>query len=200
MARDWCILRTAPRQTIDLARSLSEAGYETWTPVEAVKVERRGKIVEEPRALIPSFVFADAAALAELVALSRSPSLLYQVWDSDQRRMVTKGVPQFTPFKTESGFGMIDDRDLAHLRLIERRRKPRGQIRLYAVGDRVKLTEGAYEGLAGIVTAVRGKKAEVSIAGFLHSSWICMSLLLDDNPGIPVSNLPSEQAHVARAA
>lgn len=169
---DWCILRTASRSTLRLAESLAEEGYEAWTPIETVKPNapaqgqrpRREKVDPDglvTRAMLPSFVFAKADRERDLLTLSRSPSMTYLIWDRDKRRMVVRGHPFFRLFHDAEGVAKVPDRALAPLRNIaQRRRKPRGVMPTWAVGDRVKLTEGCFGGLSGEVVELMGKKGK----------------------------------------
>jgi len=212
---DWCILRTGGGSTLQLAKSLAEAGYEAWTPVESAL--KKPKLVEFdpwPRKLpppkqvtqpmIPTFVFARGEHVIDLLKLSRSPALNYRVWDAEQRKMVVRGHPGFSVFCSFDGTPqLIRDRDLDALRLSERRRKPRGKVRPVSIGDRVRLTGGSFEGLRGVVEAVRGKFAEVAFPGFRMPATIgCWLLTLDIDAAatVHVKGYHSEQAPLARAA
>src|SRR5688500_10204211 len=95
--KHWVILRCSGGSTLKLANSLTEAGYESWSPVETVNRRSREGSKPEPvrLPLMPSYVFAAADRQQELIELSRSPSLNYRIWDSELKRMVTKGHPYF---------------------------------------------------------------------------------------------------------
>lgn len=185
----WCILRTASRSTLKLAESLAEDGYEVWTPIETrepPKDAKKSKAKDEPeqRAILPTFLFAGFSQVSELVALSRSPSLHYRVWDSEKRRMVVKGHAAFSIFRHNGAYSRIPDFALSSLRAAERRRKPRGLVKMFEVGAKVKLTEGVYTGLKGEVVAVKGKIATVAFpkCGFVRDAQCPMWVLLDDEP------------------
>ncbi len=136
---DWCILRVAPASTLRLASSLAEAGFEVWTPVETVQVmPKQIEPWEKPRpnrkgpetvtrAMLSTFVFARADRLTDLIELSRSPVLSHQVWESSLRRMVVKGHPFFTLFRSGDDFGRVPDKALVEIRRIASKRKPRGR-------------------------------------------------------------------------
>lgn len=192
---DWCILRCAASRTLALAESLTEAEFEVWTPVQ-----RKDGTKDEVEPMIHTFVFANADRLMDLVALSRSSALTYRRWNSDKRRMVSVGHPPFSVFQDFGKFARVPDAALSPLRAAERRRKPRGQVRSYRIGDHVKLVEGAYEGLRGVIEAVAGKQAVVAFPGFVRSATIPMWMLLDDDSAIHVDKDQSERAAIARAA
>lgn len=191
----WCILQTAPAHTIQLAAALVDAGFEAWTPTETVKPDppkaaepwdrqrprpRRKMPDFITRPLFPTFVFVRADRQGELAAMSHAPDLTYLVWDKDLRRMVSRGRPFFRLFHADAR--PIPDEALDPIRRIEgrRRRKPRGKLPVFKPGDPVRLTEGAYEGLRGVVVRVEGKMTVVRFPGGAHEPKIQTWLLIPD--------------------
>ena len=150
--RGWIILRTNGRRTLTLAQSLNDAGIEAWTPREIRKRRlprgRKGfKETEEP--IVPSFVFARAAHLPDLlraIALPTSPH------------------PQFSIFQHAGRAPVVADAGLQYLQSAEsearlaRLKSSKHQIE---IGARVCPTEGAFAGLDGIVEHVSGRSAQV---------------------------------------
>lgn len=200
----WIILRTSAGQTLNLATSLTEAGYDVWTPTETVqklRARRGNKREDVPSPLMPSFVFADADQLHRLATLARSPSLIYRVWDSELRRMVAKGHPQFSVFRSNGKHSILPDRALSPLRLAERRQKPKEEVKRYSVGEEVRLTEGGFEGLTGIVESVKGPNTFVRFPGAHWAvqipTWVLIGAI-DETPTIPVDC--GRQAPTAEAA
>jgi transcription antitermination factor NusG len=192
---DWCILRVVPRETLKLATSLAKAGFETWTPTETVKPTRRRAepwekprplrkaAVAEPRPLVPGLVFARADRLLDLIALARFPAQTHRVWDREQRRMVLKGHPYFTLFRSGDSYSRVPDDALLPLRRSEsvRNRKPRGEVRTWKPGDRVKLVEGAYAGLHGTVVKMsKSKQTQVRFTGAIYDCEVPAWILLPD--------------------
>lgn len=159
----WCILRCSNCKTLELAKSLSDAGFEAWAPVTReerhVGEQRSRQEIAVP--LMASFVFARADRLPDLLALSHSPSLQFRVWDSEKRRMVTRGHPHFRVFRG-GDHRLIPDRELEPLRRLERKPRPKHVERTFAVGERVRTDEAGFEGLNGTVIEVRGKTVVVS--------------------------------------
>jgi transcription antitermination factor NusG len=186
---DWFILTCSSCKTIDLARSLTEAGYEAWTPVEIVTLRARRSFpqqeVSEP--LMGSYVFARLHHLNELLALSHSPSLTYLVWDSEERRMVMRGHPHFRVMRGMDGkaWAPVADSQLTALRGLERRRRPKGQQPTFAEGDRIRTTDGAYAGLYGTVAKFGPVSTEVLLDGWNITAKLATWLLhpaLDESP------------------
>lgn len=174
----WCILRCSSSKTLDLAASLTEDGFEAWTPAEVVV--KGGSTGPEPdlvrRALMASWVFARAACLQDLLALSRSPSLNYQVWDSDRRKMVTKGHPSFRLFRYVGEIKTIPDRQLTALRNLERKRQPRPKVEPLEPGVRVRLQEAGFEGLWATVQVSRKKETIALVDGWMPVTFPTYSL------------------------
>lgn len=159
----WCILRTASAKTLPLARSLTLAGIEVWTPIETrtfrvprATVKRRIDI-----ALMPTYLFARAPQLTELLALANDPTTRHA---------------EFRVFRTPNGIPLIADDTLSPLRLSERRRKPVEQG--LVLGDRVKLVDGGFAGLRGVVQESRGKFTVVQLEGFSMPLKIAACYLL----------------------
>lgn len=189
----WCVLRCSPAKTLELAASLNDAGFEAWTPVDGDR---------EP--MTPSYVFARVNRLPELLALWRSPALVYRVWDSDQRRMVTKGHPYFSVMASLDRAGewaTVKDASLNPIRTIEWRRKPRGTVQAVPVGAKVRCAESGFTGLDGVVDSVRGKKATVLFEGLIFPVQLgCwqLTVVVDDDPKVNVNGFRHERA--AKAA
>ena len=161
----WCILRTAAASTLRLASSLTDDGFEAWAPAEAWerRSPRSNKTQRITRALLPSFVFARAVCRQELIALSHSPSMLYQVWDADLRRMVTKGHPYFRVFQPVGARGIVPDGKLNQLRALEQRKKPKAATHVFRPGEQVKLLHGGgLDGMIGVVDRTNGTKVWVT--------------------------------------
>jgi hypothetical protein len=177
----WCILRTSSTRTLALAASLSEAGYEAWTPTEkrARLAGADRKLVEQELAILPGYVFARIARVSDLLALARSPSLAYQVWDSDRRKMVTKGHPHFSVFHQQGQVRGQSEVSLAPLRAIEaslqrdaeRRRTKnaeKGDPPRFEEGQIVRVNRAGYEGLE-LRVAERNVGKDVTLS---HPDWM----------------------------
>lgn len=201
---DWCILRCSGGSTLGLAGSLTEAGFEVWAPagptIERTGPQRTRK--EIPTALMPGWVFARADRLHDLLALAHAPSLLFQVWDREERRMVTKGHPQFSVFRGGS-HRFIADAELSALRRAERRPRAKPSERKFQIGDLVRTDDGGFGGLIGTVVGVTGKMVQVSFLSWAISPSVASYLLrpaIDEKPEVNVETRLSEQAQSAKAA
>ncbi len=178
---DWAILRTKGSSTLRLARSLAADGFKAWTPVEVRSrlVGRKRERAELELPILPEFVFVPSDHTAELLTLSRSPSLLYRVWDSAQRRLVDHGHPHFSMFAINGQIRQVNDRGLAPLRALEetldqdaqrRREQERclGPIPRFHKGDEVRVDGGGFEGLTLRVVAPNvGKMVQLT-----HPAWM----------------------------
>jgi transcription antitermination factor NusG len=196
---DWFILTCSSCKTIDLARSLVEAGFEAWTPVEIVTLRARRSFpqqeVTEP--LMGSYVFARLHHLNELLALSHSPSLTYLVWDSEERRMVMRGHPHFRVMRGMDGkaWAPVADSQLTALRGLERRSRPKSKLRTFGEGERIKLTDGAYAGLYGTVVKSGPVTTEVILDAWSIPVKLATWLLhpaLDESPANRLSGCSSD--------
>lgn len=178
----WCILRTSGSSTMGLARGLREAGYDAWTPVE-VQNRRRPRSkdrYDKESALMPSYVFADASRLADLLALSKKPAQCYRRWDKDSGEFVVHGIPYFSVFRYDDRFPVIADGSLEPLRRIERRTAPKPTAPVFSRGDHVKLVEGGFAGMSGVVETSKGDYSLVCFPNFNIPIKIASLLLLPD--------------------
>lgn len=161
--------------------------------------------MEQSIAITPRFVFARADRLAELLTLSRSPSLSFQVYDPDLRRMVMKGHPYFTVFHFQGRCPTVSDASIAPLREIEgrlaivadRRRevaKRKGEPPRFHAGDIVRVNSAAFGGLdLEVVAANAGKMVLVTYPGWLQPIEISAWTLRD----VQVSDSATERAALA---
>lgn len=113
----WCVLSTTGGRTLPLARSLAAAGLEVWTPTRTIRrpapgqrrrlhMGQRRKMIEVDVAILPGFVFARVAHLADLAALSHDPACRH---------------PAFTVFQLGGRAPMVSDASVTGLREEEAR-------------------------------------------------------------------------------
>lgn len=167
---DWLILRTSTRRTIELATSLAEAGIAAWTPVEITKKRRRGARValEHEAPMLATFVFAAAAYLPDLLRILRLPSSRH---------------PGFSIFRHDGGIPLIANREVESLRLAEQKvalRARKAERRVVPAGHEVKLSEGGFAGMLGVVEGGDGRFATVNFGGGFRVKIATFLLGTDD--------------------
>lgn len=162
----WCILRTSGGRTLPLARSLQAAGFEVWTPSMVVmrRLPRRRQRIERDAPILPTFVFARAERLQDLLQAMSDPRTDH---------------PPFSLFRHAGRFPLVtsdqiaslhDEEDRAadvHRRTRERERaaERRATCAVPVVGSEVRLPFHAFTGLVGTVESVKGKSAVVNFGG-----------------------------------
>lgn len=177
---DWCILRTSPARTLTVEESLAEAGLDVWTP-KATEVRRQGrerKTVEHDVPILPEIVFARSEHLSRLLTISKSPGMIYRVWDSEKKRMVAHEHPPFSVFRYLDGYPLVSDRSLDPLRLAERRAPQRARQCLIDAGSAVRYPGAGFDGLTGVVQNCQGQYALVLFPGFSIPVKISSRMLL----------------------
>ncbi len=178
---DWCILRTSGRSTLPLASSLAASGYEVWTPSEGLA--RRRPRLDVP--MTPTYVFARSRHIFELIHLSANPGSKHH---------------GFSVFRNCHGVPLIADRSLDFLRAeeekLERRRqdqqrKRRGKAKgsAFDIGETVRIPDGNFAGMDGIVEESDPRHTYVGLGGFMRvkvSTFILREneLSCGDNPAV----------------
>lgn len=172
-ADDWCILRTSGARTLPLASSLSAAGFDVWTPAETTsRRQPRSKTrVEREGPIMPTFVFARADRLEDLLQLLGQPLNPH---------------PPFSVFRHGGRIPIIHDVEIGNLRDHEerardrvRRAKRKGYRHEFAQGERVRVPEGSFAGMTGVVQDGDGKFAFVSFGGALRVKIATFLLVAD---------------------
>jgi hypothetical protein len=161
----WCILRTTGGRTIRLARSLDEAGIEAWTPIHTTTRRRpRSKVVVEQDAPIaPTFVFARACHLAELARMRLLPLSPH---------------PAFSVFSHGGRVPLVSDSEIIGLRAAEdkaKRKVQQNKRRSFVIGQSVKMEDGSFAGMTGVIEEDHGRYALVSFGGTMRvkiDSWL----------------------------
>ena len=186
----WCILRMASADTLKVARSLTEAGLHVWTPIEkrTGRKPRTRTPFDKDVPLMPCYAFGRAEHTSELLRLAMIPNRQH---------------PRFTVVHHKGGIPLIADRELDALRHEEQRsrslfeRLKRRGLKGPKIkrGTIVRMSDGAFAGLSGVVEDQAGQYTLVSIEGF-HEPIKIASLLLAEN--MQHGQLPNGNA--ARAA
>jgi transcription antitermination factor NusG len=151
---EWCVLRTSGPNTIGLFRSLAAAGFEVWTPIEnqSRRKPRNKAKVECEVPIMPTYIFARADQLVDLIDLSFAP---------------LKNHRDFSVFRYFARYPLISDDSLGSLRLIERKLAVRkNKDAGFTAGERVRLNEGGFAGMSGVVETSKGQFTLVCFPGF----------------------------------
>ena len=110
----WCILRTSGGRTLGLVTWLREVGITAWTPKKTFKRQKPGRCnyidgkkptIEIDAPIMPTFVFATADAVAQLLELAA---------DDDPLR------PPFSVFTHTGRIPLVGGREIEGLRNAER--------------------------------------------------------------------------------
>lgn len=163
----WIILRCSGQKTLRLAHTLGEAGFEVWTPVEirTVKVPKANVRREVSLPIMPSYVFASAKRLIDLLQLAGRPAHAYAHAD-------------FSVMRHGGMIPAISDDSLQALRRTEAKRSSkRKAVRIFdrEAAVTVKSEGGSFAGMHGTVKKsdagysliLFGKNFEAKIPTFL---------------------------------
>jgi len=180
----WCILRTSPGRTLNLAKSLAAAGLDVWTPIaeQSRRVPRSKQRREVEMPIMPTFVFARADHIAELTTILSLPINPH---------------PAFSIFRHAGRIPLIADREIAGARAEEdrgKRTKLKAHRHLFATGSTVKVAEGVGAGLSGIVEQSDGKFALVCFGGRMAMKIATFLLRTDEVHDAP---LPGPEAAIS---
>jgi hypothetical protein len=171
---DWFVLRTNGRSTLPLAASLKEAGFDVWTPSQIPDGRGKRASLDDPRApMYPTYLFARAHHLFELIALSANPG---------------RNHAGFSVHRDCNGVPLVADRALNWIRAeearidgihIERARRERAKQKseAYSPGESVELPRELYPSFAGLEAQVDrsdGRQTHLSIGPLKIeiSTWI----------------------------
>lgn len=138
-----------------------------WTPVKTVtkRLPRSKDRREITVPIMPSYVFARASQILALFAEASNPATDH---------------PKFQIARWAGKVPTISDRSLDALRVAERRAIPPKAGRHYKEGAAVRVADGAWAGLTGVVKAGRGRYTWVDIPGFSQPIRFASMLLLEE--------------------
>lgn len=177
--QDWCILRTSGSKTLALADSLKKVGYDVWTPVErrSRRKPRSQKLIEITIPVMPTYVFARADTLPDMVRLSEA---------------LVSPHPNFSVFRYHGAFPLVSEVSLAPIRAVEARTAPKEAWPAFTQGERVKLSQAGFEGMSGMVEMEQGQFVLVAFPGF--STPIKVSALLLERDGVECADIAAPKA------
>ena len=168
---DWIILRTSGRFTLTLAKTLAEDGFDVWTPAktEMIRVPRKNARREVRLPLTPSFIFARAEHLVDLLQLAKMVVKPRAGWKNGYRRDKEDEQPphhDFSVFHWGDNIPMIHDAALEALRAEEGRAIPKRKRSPFGPNEVVKVTKGSFAGMTGVIERTNGKESEVWLTMF----------------------------------
>lgn len=174
---NWFILRASGKSTLLLAKTLEEDGFGVWTPAKTllVRVPRMNVKREVRLPLLPSFLFAKAEHLVDLLELSNM--------EERPRRGSGGKRPAHRPFSVFhylDSIPMIADRDLEPLRSKEIEAIPKKGSPRFDRGTPVRVNEGAFQGLKGRVERCKSGYALVIFDDWKRPAKIPTFLLRED--------------------
>jgi hypothetical protein len=154
LCRRGVILRGPARYTLRLAEAVRAEGITAWAPTEVArpKVPKRRARLTLCEPILPRFVFADAARLLDLLAMSHRPLAVFSVI-SEAGRYPAIPDSALEPLRVEEG-----RREWNRIRNVKGRPLPRG--------TRVAMPKGAWEGLSGTVERSSGKVTRIDLGRF----------------------------------
>lgn len=162
---DWIIIRTKPSSTLTLAAALAEDGFQVWTPTEVQvrRVPRAKAKIERTVAIMPTFIFAREEHLDDLLSLSKSSISPYPDFSIFHHRSRTK-IPTISDDTLQA---LREAEEAAERRTAARRAaEARGKrAEPFEAGETVKIPDGSFAGLEGIIEGSDGKDTLVCFGG-----------------------------------
>ena len=136
----WYLIHTKPRQENIALENLQQQGYTCYLPLLNVEKIRRGKLAVVLEALFPRYLF-----------IQLDTKLSSQSWTPIRS---TKGVNRLVAFGGQPA--KVDEALVFILKRAEETQPERLQ-KMFAAGDKVQLTQGAFAGLEGIYQMADGE-------------------------------------------
>jgi transcription antitermination factor NusG len=140
-----------------LAESLAEDGYEVWTPVEVrmIRIPRKNVKREVRLPIMPSYVFARAHQLVDLLMMADAPvkrRTCASRRDEWGREIKPKPHSDFDVMHAFGQIPLVPDKHLNALRVIETKRTPAKKAdKQFIPGVTVKVGGGSFGGMVGRV-------------------------------------------------
>ena len=143
----WIVLRTTGRHTLRLSNTLQEDGFDVWTPREfrRIRIPRMNVRRDVTLPLMPSYIFASAHHLVDLLQLAAMPF--------KPRRAGRPAHQDFTVMHFHDTIPVIADVHLTQLRFLEVKLAPRKKAQRFSHGVevQVKIEGGSFAGMKGRV-------------------------------------------------
>lgn len=165
-AGKWCILQTSAGRTLPLARALSAAGYEGWTPrrMESRRRPRSTVTIDRELAIAPGFVFVPSRHLDDLwraLALPVCPFPPFSVFTVGRR------VPEISGTDIQGLKAEETKADIEWQAFVDRREKKlkRSQRYLYGRGTVVRVADqDSMLGMVGVVAGGNDRVAQIEFS------------------------------------
>ena len=136
----WYLIHTKPRQETIALENLQHQGYTCYLPLLNVEKIRRGKLAIVLEALFPRYLF-----------IQLDTALSSQSWTPIRS---TKGVNRLVAFGGQPA--KVDEALVSILKVAEENQPQRLQ-KMFAAGEKIQITHGAFAGLEGIYQNADGE-------------------------------------------
>jgi transcriptional antiterminator RfaH len=147
----WYLIHTKPRQENIALENLQQQGYTCYLPLFNVEKIRRGKFAVVLEALFPRYLF-----------IQLDTALSSQSWTPIRS---TKGVNRLVAF---GGQPVKVDETLVSILKVAEENQPERLQKMFAAGDKVQLTQGAFAGLEGIYQMADGESRAMVLIEILN--------------------------------
>jgi transcriptional antiterminator RfaH len=147
----WYLIHTKPRQENIALENLQQQGYSCYLPLLNVEKIRRGKLAIILEALFPRYLF-----------IQLDTALSSQSWTPIRS---TKGVNRLVAF---GGQPAKVDEALVFLLMQSEENQPERLQKMFAEGDKVQLTQGAFARLEGIYQMADGETRAMVLIEILN--------------------------------
>lgn len=182
----WCILQCAGANTLKLFEALIGEGLSAWTPLRwnVARMPVTRARYDKPVPMMPGYVFGDVGHIDQLVRLSamrRRDFPRFRFLESASGR-------QFTPLVPDSELASVRERE-THLRAVFEGEKRKGdKPPKPGLGVEVKMPEGPFGGLNGVVERTKGRDTVVDIPGLPFQLKVSSLLMLESvaQDGLPL--------------
>ncbi len=201
----WCILRTSGGKTLALMTSLTQAGFDAWTPrtLTHIRATKRKPAFERASPIVPTFVFARSAHLADLLRCQSapvSPHPGFRVLQMGDRVPVIAGRSLAALREEEARADRMyqsqldaNDAEDARLRRIDqlrteqaRRKALRSERKAIGLGAQVTVSDApAFAGMTGTIESGDGRSYVVGFGGALRltiEAWQLLPVAVCSHP------------------
>ncbi len=148
---NWHVVQTVAQRERWIGAELRRGlGLNWYVPLERIKIERKGRVMERPRPLMPGYLFLSG--------------LEDRVWHDVEE---TKGVIGILRLGQSDMPAIVSDDEVNRIRALERFHNQalddRRKVRPLQAGDRVRARSGPFASIDALIRAVRGKTATIDV-------------------------------------